>query len=168
MNFQTVCGVISTCFYSGSRRAPASSGLRARTAANLRPFPPDRRRAGEAAIRCGSSRDRKFIIQNSRFRIMNSGHSLLHSFGCKFRIQNSKLRTRGAACGARMFGYELRVSAAGRLRAAAPIRAQIQNSIFKIQNHALGRQPAEKPFKADLWDASCGPPPPPRLRPADL
>ena len=90
---------------------------------------------------------------------------LLHSFGCKFRIQNSKLQTRGAACGARIFGYELRASAAGRLRAAAPIRAQIQNSKFKIQNYALGRQPAENRSKrtcgtrvAGLRPPGCGPP----------
>ena len=33
---------------------------------------------------------------------------------------------------ARMFGDELQASAAGRLRPAAPLRAPIQNSIFKI------------------------------------
>ena len=57
-------------------------------------------------------------------------------------------------------------SARGRLRAAAPQRAQIQYSIFNIQNYALGVQPSEEPLEAALRDASCGPPPPPRLRPA--
>ena len=45
----------------------------------------------------------------------------------EFNIQNSELRTRGAACGARTFGNELRASAAPRLRPARPFRGRMDN-----------------------------------------
>ena len=62
---------------------------------------------------CGPLRPcgHKFRIQYSKFRMMNSGRSLRN---------------------ARKFGYELRASAAGRLRHAVPLLAQ-----FMIQNSKL-------------------------------
>ena len=70
-------------------------------------------RPGAAAGCCGSFRNRKFSIQNSRFKIAN----------------------RGAACeGAayeRTCGRELRASAAPRLRPARPFQGR--NSTFRIQ-----------------------------------
>ena len=61
-------------------------------------------------------------------------------------------RFRDAACGGyRKFGHELRASAAPRLRPAAPIRAQIQHSIFRITKSGRGlRRTCERSFGREL------------------
>ncbi len=81
----------------------------------------------------------------------------------KSKIQNSELQIRDAACGARL----RRRGAAGlrcpRLRPAAPSRAQIQNSRFKIQNYKFGTQPAGHACDVEELRASA----PGRLRTAN-
>ena len=64
------------------------------------------------------------MIQNSIFKI-NRGFRV--RLGIYFRSGRG-LRS------ARMFDNELRASAGRRLRPAAPFRAQIQDSVFNIQN----------------------------------
>ena len=114
---------------------------------------------GEAAARCGSVWNRKFSIQNSRFKIKRVYRTRL----CMCVISGCSLRR------TRIFGYELRASARRRLRpAAASYRSRkfrIQNSRFKIKRafwarlgiyFRSGRSLRRTP--ATLW--SCGPPPP--------
>ena len=119
---------------------------------------------GEAAARCGSVWNRKFSIQNSRFKIKRVYRTRL----CMCVISGCSLRR------TRMFGYELRASARRRLRpAAASYRSRkfrIQNSRFKIKRafwvrlgiyFRSGRSLRRTP--ATLW--SCGPPLPPGCGP---
>ena len=83
-----VCGELAQC-------GPAGRELRASAAPGLRPAAPY---------------ERKFIIQNSRFKIR---------WGCRTRL-GLYLDSGCSLRSARMFGYELRASAAPRLRPANP------------------------------------------------
>jgi len=116
-----------------------------REAAALRP---------KAAAGCSAPYGR-----NSRFKIRWSAGARLSLFP-----------VRGAACGARMFGDELRASAGRRLRPAAPIRAQIQDSKLVAtpmpDSSRQARSRAEEPARADLRDAKLQPSARGRLRAA--
>ena len=96
-------------------------------------------RPGAAAGCCGSFRNRKFSIQNSRFKIAN----------------------RDATCGgharSRLIGCELRAFAG---RSCGPLRflpePQIQHSKFKIQNCQSGRSLRRSRIRADLRTRAAG------------
>ena len=70
--------------------------------------------------------------------------------------------TRAAACEVPARADARSGPSRGEAAARCALRAQIHNSIFKIQNYEIGQQPAECPL-ATL--RSCGPPPPPGCGP---
>ncbi len=106
-------------------------------------------RRAEAAARCGSIRNRKFSIQNSRFKIRwGAGYAWAY------------ISIRAAACGelarADLRNTKPQASARRRLRtAAASLKPQIHDSRFKI-NFRAGA--CEETAQADAQaDASSGP-----------
>ena len=91
--------------------------------------------------------DRMIPVLYAARQLRSTGTTVKNAIG--FSVSNSVCSLRRAC----KFGYELRASAAPRLRPAAPSRAQIQHSTFKIiaRDEACGGH-------ADS-DTSCGPSP---------
>ena len=118
-------------------------------------------RPAEAAARCGSMRSRKFMIQNSRFKIKRVRR------GAIGLIPSSGRGLRRASTSGRKSGREERAFAG---RSCGPLRpaGAIHDSKFKIQNERqslglFGPRPAEC---TQVRQRTAGLRRPPRLRPA--
>ena len=112
-------------------------------------------RPAEAAARCGSMRSRKFMIQNSRFKIKRVRR------GAIGLIPSSGRGLRRASTSGRKSGREERAFAGRSCGPLRPFRARMKNEELKVKNDLRA---AACGGHADS-DTNCGPPPPPGCGP---